>query len=150
MKITLCGSIVFHNEALSIKKELEESGYEVELWPTHIKDGDDNPISIQEYYKIRKEASDDEKWVWDRKAKAITDHFNKIAWSDAILVLNYDKNNVKGYIGGNTLMEIGLAFYLKKRIYLLNEVPELSYKEEILGVKPIILNNDLSKIEKLS
>jgi len=44
-------------------------------------------------------------------------------------------------------MEMGLAFYLKKKIYLLNEVPELPYKEEILGVKPIILNGDLSKIK---
>ena len=60
---------------------------------------------------------------------------------------SYDKNGVKGYIGGNTLMEMGLAFYLKKKIYLLNEVPELPYKEEILGVKPIILNGDLSKIK---
>lgn len=149
MKITLCGSITFHSKALSIKKELEELGYKIKLWPIRIKDIDGNPISIQEYYKIRKEAPDDEKWVWDRKAKAIADHFNKVAWSDAILVLNYDKNNVKGYIGGNTLMEIGIAFYLKKRIYLLKEVPELSYKEEIIGVKPIILNDDLSKIKKL-
>ncbi len=147
MKITLCGSIAFNDEALSIKKELEELGYEVRLWPTHIEDSDNNLIPIQEYYKIRKKAIDDDKWVWDRKAKAMMDHFNKVAWSDIILVLNYDKNNIKGYIGGNTLMEIGLAFYLKKKIYLLNEIPELSYKEEILGVKPIIINNDLSKIE---
>jgi hypothetical protein len=150
MKITLCGSIVFHNEALSIKKELEKLGCEVKLWPIRIKDNDGNPIPIQEYYKIRKKASNDERWVWNRKAEAIENHFNKVAWSDAILVLNYEKNNVKSYIGGNTLMEIGIAFYLKKKIYLLNEVPELPYKEEILGVKPIILNNDLSKIEKLS
>ncbi len=146
MKITLCGSIFFHNKALSVKKELEELGYEVKLWPINIKDIDDNLISIQEYYEVRKKATNDEKWVWDRKAEAIEDHFNKVAWSDAILVLNYEKKNIKGYIGGNTLMEIGLAFYLKKKIYLLNEVPKLSYKEEILGVKPIILNNDLSKI----
>ena len=65
---------------------------------------------------------------------------------DAILVANYDKKGVKGYIGGNTLMEMGLAFFLKKKVYLLNEVPELPYKEEILGVKPIILNDNLTKI----
>ena len=63
------------------------------------------------------------------------------------MIANYDKNNIKGYIGGNTLMEMGLAFFLKKKIYLLNEIPELSYKEEILGVLPIILNGDLSKIK---
>jgi len=71
----------------------------------------------------------------------------KVAWSDAVLVINYDKNGIKGYIGGNTLMEIGLAFFLKKKIYLLNKIPELSYKEEILGVKPIIISGDLTKIK---
>ncbi len=147
MKITICGSVAFHNEALSIKKELEKSGHEVKLWPIHTKDSNGNPISIQEYYKIRKNSANDEEWVWNRKSEAVMEHFNKVAWSDVILVLNHEKNNVKGYIGGNTLMEMGLAFYLKKKIYLLNEVPELPYKEEILGVKPIILNNDLRKIE---
>ena len=73
-------------------------------------------------------------------------HFNKVVWADAILVLNYDKNGVKNYIGGNTLMEMGLAFFLKKKIYLLNQIPELSYKEEVLGMRPIILGGDFSKI----
>jgi hypothetical protein len=44
-------------------------------------------------------------------------------------------------------MEMGLAFFLRKKIYLLHEIPKLPYKEEILGVKPIILDNDLSKIK---
>lgn len=74
-------------------------------------------------------------------------YFEKVNWSDAILVLNYDKNNIIGYIGGNTLMEIGVAFFLKKKIYLLNLIPEISYKEEIIGMKPIIINGDLSIIK---
>ena len=56
------------------------------------------------------------------------------------------KDGKKNYIGGNTLMEMGLAFFLKKKIFLLNQIPELSYKEEILGVKPILINGDLNKI----
>jgi hypothetical protein len=73
-------------------------------------------------------------------------HFDKVEWSDAILVLNYCKNGVDNYIGANTLLEMGLAFHLNKNIYLLNEIPELSYKEEILGMFPIVINNDLAKI----
>jgi len=146
MKITICGSIAFQDEILSIKERLEKLGHEVKIWPLKVKGEKGQLISVQEYYKIRRAANNDEKWVWDRKAEAVMEHFNKIAWSDAILVVNYDKNDVKGYIGGNTLMEMGLAFFLKKKIYLLNEVPELPYKEEILGVKPIILNGDLTKI----
>lgn len=146
MKITLCGSIAFQDEVLSVKEKLGKLGHEVKVWPLELKDGKGQLISAKEYYKIRQIATEDEKWVWDRKAEAVLEHFDKVAWSDAILVANYDKNDVKGYIGGNTLMEIGLAFFLKKKIYLLNQIPELSYKEEILGVKPIILNGDLSKI----
>lgn len=147
MKITICGSVAFQDEVLSVKEKLEKLGHEISLWPLQLKDGEGKLISVKEYYKIRKIAADDEKWVWDRKAEAVLEHFDKVAQSDAILVANYDKNDVKGYIGGNTLMEMGLAFFLKKKIYLLNQIPELSYKEEILGVKPIILNGDLSKIK---
>jgi len=146
MKITICGSCKFTDKALVVKAQLEKIGHEVEMWPISLKDEKGQPISVADYYDIRHAASADQKWVWDRKAEAIFEHFEKVAWADAILVTNYDKNNIKGYIGGNTLMEIGLAFFLKKKIYLLNEVPEISYKEEILGVKPIILNGGLSKI----
>jgi len=147
MKITICGSIAFFNGMLSIKKELETMGHEVDLPPTEVKDENGNMIPIAEYYRRRKEASEDEKWIWDRKAEAIMWHFKKVEWSDAILVLNYDKNDIKNYIGGNTLIEIGIAFFLQKKIYLLNPIPEISYKEEILGMKPIIINGDLSKIK---
>lgn len=146
MKITICGSIAFQDKILSVKENLEKLGHEIKIWPSEVKDEKGQLISVQEYYKIRRVAKEDEKWVWERKAEAVLRHFDKVAWSDAILVANYDKNNIKGYIGGNTLMEMGLAFFLKKKIYLLNEIPELSYKEEILGVKPIILNGDLNKI----
>jgi len=147
MKITLCGSCKFTDEVLSVKEKLEKMGHEVQIWPVRLKDEKGQPISVTDYYKIRHAAAPDEKWVWDRKAEAVFEHFEKVAWADAILVANYDKNDVKGYIGGNTLMEMGLAFYLKKKIYLLNEIPELSYKEEILGVRPIIIDGDLNKIK---
>ncbi len=147
MKITICGSVAFNEKAISVKKELEELGHDVKMWPLETEDKDGKIISAEDYYKIRKVAENDESWVWDMKAKEISRHFDKIVWADAILVLNYDKKEIKGYVGGNTLMEIGLAFFLKKKIYLLNDVPDLSYKEEVLGVMPIIINGNLAKIK---
>ncbi|MFW5887968.1 MAG: hypothetical protein ACOCUH_04150 [Bacteriovoracia bacterium] len=114
--------------------------------PHEIADDNGEMIPIKEYYDRRKKAADDDTWIWDRKAEAIRNHFEKIEWSDAVLVTNYDKNDISGYIGGNTLMEIGIAFFLNKPVYLFNRIPEISYKEEILGIKPIILERDLSKI----
>ena len=71
-------------------------------------------------------------------------HYKHICESDGVLVVNLEKNGIKNYIGGNALIEMGLAFYLKKSMYLLNPIPEISYKEEILGMQPIILADDLT------
>ena len=66
---------------------------------------------------------------------------------NAVLVLNPDKKGIKNYIGGNTLIEMGFAYVLDKKIFLYNPIPEMSYTDEIKAMKPIILNKDLSKIE---
>jgi hypothetical protein len=147
MKITLCGSIAFYDEMLEVKGKLEELDHEVKLPISEVIDEDGNVVPIKEYYDRRKAETSETGWIWDRKEAAIRAHFEKIEWSDAILVLNYNKNGIANYIGGNTFLEIGLAFHLKEKIFLLNPIPEISYKEEMLGMKPIIINNDLTKIK---
>ncbi len=67
--------------------------------------------------------------------------------SPPVMVPDKDKNGIKNYIGANTLLEMGLAFHLNKKIFLLNPVPEISYKEEILGMKPIVLNGNVELIK---
>ncbi len=147
LKITICGSIAFYDEMLKVKGELEKKGYMVRLPPLEIKNENGSMISIKEYYRKRKSAGEDEKWIWERKGEAMNSHFGKIEWADAILVLNYDKKGIKNYVGSNTLMEMGLSFFLGKRTYLLNPIPEISSKEEILGMSPTIINRDLSLIK---
>jgi len=146
MKITICGSIAFYDEMLNIKSKLELLGHEVKLPPHEIKDDNGIMISVKEYYTKRKSTTNDDSWIWDRKAEAITNHFDKVRWADVILVTNYNKNNINGYVGGNTLMEMGVAFFLKKPIHLLKQIPKISYKEEIIGMKPVVIDNDLGKI----
>lgn len=146
MKITLCGSIACYPEMEQVRIRLENSGHEVKMPPHEVSDENGNMIPVLEYYSRRKQASEDEAWIWERKAEAIQWHFEKVTWSEAILITNYDKNGIAGYIGGNTLMEMGIAFFLKKPIYLLNQIPEVSYKEEILGMKPTVLHGDLHAI----
>ena len=146
MKITICGSIAFMDEMIKTKGDLEKLGYSVEIPPLEIKDESGKMIPVKEYYAIRKSAKDSDFWVWQEKGRRIREYFDKINWSNAILVLNYDKNNIIGYIGGNTFLEIGVAFYLKKKIFLLNQIPEMPYKEEILAMMPIVINGDLGLI----
>jgi hypothetical protein len=146
MKITICGSIAFHDEMLETKEKLETLGHEVKLPPTEIMDDSGKMIPVKEYYAMRQTAADNDAWIWDRKEEAMKRHFDKVAWSDVILVLNHDKNDIVGYIGANTLMEMGLALHLGKKIFLLNPIPEISYKEEILGMKPEVIYGEFGKI----
>ncbi len=70
---------------------------------------------------------------------------------NAILLLNYPKDGVDGYIGSNCLIELGLAYYLKQIIFLLYPPPSpeiARYHVEIMHMKPIILNGDIKNIKK--
>lgn len=74
-------------------------------------------------------------------------YYNAIVDSDAILVLNLDKNGMKNYIGGNTLMEMGFAHVHDKKVFLLNPPPEIGYIDEILAMTTAVLDGDLKKIK---
>ena len=48
------------------------------------------------------------------------DGFNQVVDSDAVLVCNYTKNNIKGYyLGTSVLMELAVAYYHNKNIFFL-------------------------------
>lgn len=73
-------------------------------------------------------------------------HYNNILASDAIFVVNLEKNGIKNYIGGNVLVELGQAYVNDKKIFLLNPIPDMPYTEEILAFSPVVINGDFSKI----
>lgn len=130
--------MVFTEKMLEVQKQLEAKGHFVFV------------SGFCEAYAGKSESEKEALALFDKNEKdAIREFWEKIKQSDAILVLNYDRRNIKNYIGGNTLMEIGFAHVLNKKIFLLNPIPEIPfYKSEIEAVKPIILNGDLEKISK--
>jgi len=130
--------MTFAKQMLEAKETLGGKGHEVIL-AQDTEHYSNNPDKKLNYNEELKKAIEDE---------ALKECFDKIKISDAILVLNYNKNNIKGYLGTSVLMEIAIAYYLNKKIYLLNEIDETqNYSLEVELVKPIILNNDLSKIK---
>lgn len=131
MKITICGSLSHLKEMVSAKQALTKLGHKVEL-----------PHRSEQFLKQSdlKESTSVKKKNW-----YIKKHLDKIKKSDAILVINEEKNGIKNYIGGNTLLEMGFAFAFNKPIYILNPVPDIHYKDEILGLMPKVLNGDYSK-----
>lgn len=137
MKIAICASMVFTGKMLGLKKELEKMGHHCFVSGFADSYVDKTETEIEKLKLFHKNAKD-----------AIREFWEKIKKSDAILVLNYDRKGVKNYIGGNTLMEIGFAHVLNKKIFLMNPIPEIEYyKSEIEAVKPVIINDDLTKIK---
>ncbi|TSC65889.1 MAG: hypothetical protein G01um101477_301 [Candidatus Doudnabacteria bacterium Gr01-1014_77] len=150
MTITLCGSIAFIDQMYELKGKLEALGFNVLLPPDKVPNTEGELVDAKDYYASKKKAMSENNHAWvtegnlDHRIKA---HFEKIAKGDSILIANYDKNGIKNYVGPNSLVEMGIAFYLNKKIYLLNPVPDIAYKEEILGMKPEVIENDLKRIK---
>lgn len=129
----------FAKEMMSTKRKLEKLGHMV-LVPLDIKSHVDNPELIDDLESNYKHAV---------KTNIMKKCFDLIAKTDAILVLNHHKNGVRGYVGTSSLMEIGLAYYLGKKMFLLNPLPsprEERWAHEIKIIQPIILNGDLTRI----
>jgi len=136
MTITICGSMQFHKEMEAMRKQLQSRGFTV-LVPADL-----DHIENNESYMTNDEDKISTKIEFD----FIREHFKKIEQADAILILNYEKKSIAGYIGGNTFLEMGYAFGLDKKVYLLHPIPEMDYKTEMYAIQPIILNGDLDKI----
>lgn len=141
MKITILGSNAFRREMVENKNKLIELGHEVIVHPDYeaFVRGEAKDLferMEKEHAKVKKE-NGYIKW-----------YYNSIVNSDAVLVLNLNKNGKENYIGGNVLMEIGFAHVHGKKIYLYNPVPEYSsYIDEILAMYDEIINGDLTKIK---
>ncbi|HCC83384.1 TPA: hypothetical protein DEP96_00880 [Candidatus Uhrbacteria bacterium] len=149
MNLTLCGSIAFINEMDTLRQQLEALGHTVKMPPMQERIGEDGEhISAEEYYAHKKAAGTDlNHWIWKHHGDCITMHFQKVEWADAVVILNLDKNGIANYVGPNTLMKIGLAFHLRKPIFLMNPIPQISYFEELIGMKPVVINGDLSLLK---
>ena len=153
MKITICGSIGFYKEMKIVKDNLIKNGHKAKIPERALEVPEEFGSGKKCYFGeyIEQNGGIDNfpegHKIWELKTGAIRAHYEKIDWCEAILVVNPEKRGITGYIGGNTLIEIGVTFYQKKQIFILNPVSsELSYKQEILGMNPVILNGDLSLI----
>lgn len=147
MKITICGSINFVDEMGALSEKLTALGHEVKMPPKKFVDESGKEWDSTDYYAYKKSEPFDDPDFLRTHTYRISNHFEKIVWCDAILVANYTKKGIENYIGANTLMEMGLAFHLGKKIFLLNPIPNMDLKEEVIGVMPTVINNDLELIK---
>ena len=136
MKIGVAGSMQYTEKMIEVCAQLRKLGHEVfmsRFGDEYVGKTDDE----KENLKL------DHKYNYD----AIREFWQPMQDADALLVTNYDKHGVKNYIGGNTFLEMGFAHVLNQKIYLLNPIPHMPYYEtEIIAMKPMVINGDLSKI----
>src|SRR3989344_5948016 len=136
MKIGVIGSMQHTEKMIEIRDKLIAMGHDAFL--TNLAD----PF-IGKSYRQKEKIKLHQKNHKD----AIREFWRLMQGADAVLVANFTKNGIKNYIGGNTLMEIGFAHVLNQKIFLLNPMPNISlYKTELIAMRPIILNGDLTKI----
>src|SRR3989344_5564962 len=132
MKIAICGSMAFTEQMFEAKEQLEKLGHAAVVsgfGESYLDKTQEEIEKLKLYHKYEEDA--------------IREFYEEIKNADAILVLNYDRKGIENYIGGNTLMEIGFAHVLNKKIFLMNPIPEIEYyKSEIESVKPVIINGD--------
>ena len=130
--ISICGSMHVLEEMERLRTDLVRQGFDV-----HLPEADENEVRYTSLPQDARPAM---------KKQFIDTHLRKIRESDAVLIANYPRRGVKGYVGPNTLIEIAFAYALGKPIYLLHRMGDQPCKDEVDGLAPTILNHDLSRI----
>jgi hypothetical protein len=137
MKIVICGSMSMCKQMVEIGKTLEEKGHEVFL-----------PKGAEKYASGKTQTKDNHESIEHKiEHDLIKEHYSSIKNADAVVVANYDKKGIKNYIGGNSFLEAGFSHVLSKKLYFMNEIPDMIYSDELRAFQPIILNGDLSAID---
>ncbi|MBI2195927.1 MAG: hypothetical protein HYU48_02685 [Candidatus Levybacteria bacterium] len=140
MRILILGSMKFVNDMGKVRKELGKLGHKVIL-----------PVGIKPHLKNSDFVENlDGNMAYCIKNDVMRRNFRLVAKSDAILVLNYKRNNMDGYIGISVLLEMGIAHYLKKKIFLMQKTPDYNkvrWAHEVAIMEPKVLDGDLAKIQ---
>lgn len=148
--VVICGSMIFLDKLNKIADDLKTKGFNVispKLSDEEIKSGVKTfEDLVNEKGGVEKVPPTDK--IWNIKTKAIKDYLKHIEKSDIVLICNFTKGKEINRIGDNAYLEMAIAFYLKKKIYVLNGIPYNSSKcEEVVAMKPVFLNGDLSKLK---
>jgi predicted RNA-binding protein with PUA domain len=136
MKIVICASMSAAKRVMDVADELEKMGHEL-IIPRNMEKYADGTLDME-----NAEESTQNKIEGD----LIRGYFEEIKNCDAVLTVNEEKKGIVNYIGGNTFLEMGFAHVLGKKNFILNDIPEVAYRDEIIAMQPVILNGDLKKI----
>jgi len=136
----ICGSMTFAKEMVETKSTLEKLGHTV-LLPCDAETHVNNPALIDDLAADAQHLKDND---------VLRKCFQRVAESEAVLFLNHKKNGISGYIGTSSLMEMGIAYHLGKKLFLLNETPtpkQARWAHEVQVMNPFVLDGKLNLIK---
>jgi len=133
-RIVICGSMAFAGQMREIKGQLDLLNVPAVV-PDDV-DGDLRQFDTRSYLSFKKAAS--------------VSHINKVKdpRTYGVLVANFDKNGIFGYIGANSFAEISVAFSSRKKIFLFSEIPP-QYADELTAWGAVALNGDLARLVQI-
>lgn len=124
-------------QMVEIEKLLKEKGHEVVI-----------PKNADKYVSGELKAENSHESIKHKiDHELIREYYLTIKDADAVVVANYDKKNINNYIGGNSFLEAGFAYVMNKKLYFMNNIPDMTYSDELYTLQPIILSGDLSLIK---
>ena len=142
-KIVICASANFYKHVNEIADALRGRGFEVIVPQTAEKmrkSGNYDVAAVKTWYENPKD--------FTKKRQLMDRHFEEVANGDAILVVNDEKHDIPGYIGPNALMEMAVAYYLKKPIFILNKVDKhANIYEEVVGMGGVVIDGQLEELK---
>lgn len=140
MKIAIIGSMKFANDMVLLQKNLNSLDHQAAI-----------PIGTEPHLKDKDFVEDlDANLKFCIENNVMRDNFDQVSKSDAVLVLNKRRNGIDGYIGISALLEMGIAHYYKKKIFLMYPTPhykDARWAHEVAIMQPVVLNEDLTKIK---
>lgn len=140
MKIAIIGSMKFAKDMVKLKNELDKLGHQSSI-----------PVGTEPHLKDKDFVENlEQNLKFCIENNVMRDNFFHVAKHDAVLVLNKRRSGIDGYIGISALLEMGIAHYHKKKIFLMYPTPhykDARWAHEVAIMQPVILNGDLSKIK---
>jgi len=143
MKVYVIGSTSFKKEMVAARDEMKALGVDGWIHPDY------EAFVRGEKAEVLARAANGEHAAVKRENNYLKVHYEHILQSDAVLVVNLEKNGIKNYVGGNALIEMGQAYVNNKVIFLLNDIPQdLPYTAEIECMDPVCLHGKLENVKQ--
>jgi hypothetical protein len=130
VRISICGSMTFIDQMEALASSLRERGLSVATPVREERDQAWSELGLDAAVRA--------------KARYVTGYLEEIRVSDLVLVANYDKAGIAGYVGPNALIEAAFARALGKPAVFLHRPGPQPCQLEAMAMMTTCLDGDLS------